>query len=313
VRLAAAFLAVSALMMLAGCARQETTGVSVNRAMGAFIPPDAKALAGAHIDKLEASDLYRRQVTNLVTNLPLPVLDQFSKTTGLDPRRDLAEVVAAWDGKRYLLILRGTFSPAVLERKLREAGVHSIPYEKYTLWGNAQNSVALLNPSLAVAGSIEMLKPAIDRFESGGGGVPEELKNRMKLIPSGDQLWLVSRGGLPFAEAQMRSDIGSMLSNIVDYVSATNLGIGLDSGLHLRAEVVCISNEGAKRVHDALRGAIGFGRLSAKSDQTDLLKAYDAIQVEQAQQTVHISADLTGTLAADLLNLLNTPGPRPHR
>ncbi len=305
-RVPAALITVFALMVFGGCGRQGTTGIALDRAFRPLIPPDTKALAGAHIEKLEASELYRRENGKL----PLPMSDEISKRIGLDPRRDITEALAAWDGKRYLLILHGTFSPAVIERKLNETGIRSTHYGKYALLGNAENSVSFLNNNLAVAGPIEVLKPAIDRFENGAASIPDELQQRLKLIPAQDQIWLASRGGLPFAEAPMRSDIGSMLSNIVDYVSATSLGIGVDTAFHVRAQVVCISNEGAKRVHDALRGAIGFGRLSTKSNQTDLLKAYDAIQVEQTQETVNVSADISGSLADELLNQLVTPGRR---
>ncbi len=297
-------------VILGGCGRETTTGISLDRAFRPLIPPDAKVLAGAHVDKLQASELYRRENGRF----PVPIFDEMSRQIGVDPRRDIMEAVMAWDGKQYLLLLRGKFSPAELERKLSQAGLHSTRYGKYALVGDTKDSVAFLSPELAAVGPVEMLKPAINRFESGGNAVPEELQGRLKLISSGDQLWLASRGGLPFAEAALpSSDIGSLLSNIVGYVSATSLGVAVDSGFHVHGQILCISDEGAKRVHDALRGLIGFGRLSTKGNETDLLKIYDAIQVEQAQQTVNIKADLPGSLADALLNRLSVSGQRSTR
>ncbi|MBV8807411.1 MAG: hypothetical protein JO033_01955 [Acidobacteriaceae bacterium] len=303
-------LAVAASVILGGCGRKTTRGISLDRVSRPLIPPDTKVLAGADVTKLEASELYRRENGRF----PVPIFDEMSRQIGVDPRRDITETIVAWDGKHYLLLLRGKFSPAELERKLSQAGLHSTHYGKYRLLGDSSDSVAFLTTDLAVAGPVEMLKPAIDRFGSGNTSIPDELQERLKLVPSGDQIWLASRGGLPFAEAAMpSSDIGSLLSNIVGYVSATSLGIAVDSGLHVRGQILCVSNEGAKRVHDALRGAIGFGRLSTKSNEMDLLKIYDAIHVEQAEQTVNVSADLPGSLADELLNRFSTPGQRSTR
>lgn len=297
------------LLIAAGCGTHEGTGVSIGRSARRMIPPDARALAGIDIAALKDSEFYKREGGRLNAM----GLDAMAGRIGLDPRRDLSHVVVAWDGKKVLLIVQGRFSPGDLERKLSAAGAHETPYRKYKVFGDIKNAVAFLNQQLAVAGPLDALEPAIDRFEDRQGGVPESLQGQMSKIPKNDQLWLASTGGLPFIEMQMRSDIESALSNIVDYVNATNLGIKVDSGLHLQAEISCVSEQGAKRVHDALRGVIGFGRLSTKDNETELLRVYDAIQVNQKQQMVDIRADLTGDLADALLNRLQPGGNTGRR
>jgi hypothetical protein len=57
-------------------------------------------------------------------------------------------------------------------------------------------------------------------------------------------------------------------------------------------------------VHDAVRGLVGFGRLSTRDKETDLLRIYDSVQVSQRQQIVELRVDLTGDLADSLLNRL---------
>lgn len=297
------------LLIVAGCGTHESTGVSIARSARRMIPPDARALAGIDIAALKDSEFYKREGGRLNAM----GLDAMGERIGLDPRRDLSHVVVAWDGKKVLLIVQGRFSPADLGHKLTAAGAHETPYRKYKVFGDIKDAVAFLNQELAAAGPLDALEPAIDRFEDGKGGVPESLQAQMSKIPKNDQLWLASTGGLPFVEVQMRSDIESALSNIVNYVNATNLGIKVDSGLHLQAEISCVSEQGAKRVHDALRGVIGFGRLSTKDNETELLRVYDAIQVNQKQQMVDIRADLTGDLADALLNRLRPGGNTGRR
>jgi hypothetical protein len=273
-----------------------------------MIPPDARALAGIDIASLKNTEFYKREGKRL--NVPL--LDSTEERLGLDPRRDLSNAVVAWDGKKYLLIIEGHFSPADLERRLKAAGAHETPYRKYKLVGDIANSVAVLNPGVIVAGPLATLEPAIDRFEDGRGGVPEGLQQQLNKIPKADQVWLASTGGLPFVEMRMRSDIESALSNIVDYVNATTAGIKVETGLRFEAEIGCISDQGAKRVHDALRGVIAFGRLSTKDNETELLRVYDAIHVSKKQQAVDVNADFAGDLADGLLNRVfgASPGNR---
>ncbi|HEY7302676.1 MAG TPA: hypothetical protein VH601_01070 [Bryobacteraceae bacterium] len=286
------------LLITAACGTRQSTGVSVSRTARRMIPPDARALAGIDIASLKNTEFYKREGKRL--NMPL--LDSTEERLGLDPRRDLSNAVIAWDGKKYLLIVEGRFSPAELERRLTAAGAHETPYRKYKLVGDIVNAVAVLNEGVIAAGPLAALEPAIDRFEDSRGGVPESLHQQLDKVPKTDQAWLVSTGGLPFVEIRMRSDIQSALSNIVDYVNAMSAGIRVDSGLHLQAEIGCISDQGAKRVHDALRGVIAFGRLSTKDNETELLRVYDAIHVNQKQQAVAVSADFAGELTDALLN-----------
>lgn len=287
-------------LLAIGCGTHESTGISVDRSVRPMIPPDTRALAGIDIAAIKNTEFYKRESGRLNAT----GLDLMAERIGLDPRRDLAKVIVAWDGKKLLFIVEGQFSPAGLERKLTAAGAHETLYRKHKLVGDSKNAVAFLSPDLAVAGSIDALQPAIGRFEEGAGGVPESLQAQMNQIAKNNDVWLASTGGLPFVEMRMRSDLESALSNIVDYVNATRAGINLDSGLHLRTAVTCISEKGAKRVHDALRGVIGFGRLSTKDNETELLRIYDSIQVNQQKEIVNVRADLTGDLADALLTRL---------
>lgn len=288
------------LLAATGCGKRTATGVSVNSAFRPLIRPDTKALASVEVDKLKASDFYQRHRNQL--NFPL--LDAMSERIGLDPRRDISEIVVAWNGKDAVAIARGGFNLGALESKLPALGTRPVRYKSYTIFGNDRDALTFLKHGVALAGSAGTVRSEIDLQNNGGGGVPEELQPRLAMIPRGDQIWAVSRGGLTLAEVPLRSDIESALSNIVGYVDATSLGIGFDAGTHLQAEILCISNEGAQRVRDALRGGIGLARLTTNDNNPGLLQLYDAIQVSQDQQTIHLRADISGDLTDKLLAYL---------
>ncbi len=272
----------------------------MDRAFRPLIPPDTNVLAGANVEKIKATPLYERHAKQF----DFPALEDSTERIGLDPRRDISDVLLAWNGKQRLLMMRGRFIPDQVQKKLSSLGAQQSKYAKYVLLGDRNNAVTFLTKAVAVEGSTEALHSVIDLEEKGDGEVPEQLQDRLHRLPKTAQIWEVSRGGLPFAEVPMRSDAASMLSNITAYVQATSAAIGVDSGLHLQIDVACISTEGAQRVRDALKGAIGFGRLTTKDNERDLLRLYDAIHVEQDQQAVHVRADLPADLSDKLLAYL---------
>lgn len=282
------------------CTRQALTGISVDPVFRPLIPPDTRVLAGVDVDKLKSAAFYRRHESSL--NFPL--LDASSERIGLDPRRDVSDLMIAWIGERQLFMVRGRFTPGIVEQKLMALGAKRTSYRQYTLLGNDQNALVFVKNAVAIDGSVAALHAALDSKDQNGGRVPQELQEQLGALPKGDQIWAVSRGGLPFTDLPLRSDYESGLSNIVGYVRATSIAADLDTGVHLMAELTCVSREGAKRVGDGLRAGVALGRLTTKDDQQDLLQMYDAIQVDQDKDVVHVRANIPGELADKLLAYL---------
>jgi hypothetical protein len=287
-------------LCIVSCSRQVSSGVVVDKAFKPLIRPDTSVLAGVFIDKLKATPLYQRHEKAL----DFPLLDASVQRLGFDPRRDLTELVFASDGKTAALMARGRFQPKEIEAKLQASGLRRKSYKNFTILGDDQNSLAFLKGGMMLAGPAQTVRSELDFQDSGAGEVPEELQERLRTLPKDDQIWMDSRNGLPFAETPMRSEVQSALSNIVAYIRGTTAGLALDNGLHLQANLTCVSAEGAQRVHDAIRGGIGLLRLSTKDNETDMLKLYDAVQVDQDQNLVRVHADLSGDVADKLLNML---------
>jgi hypothetical protein len=100
-----------------------------------------------------------------------------------------------------------------------------------------------------------------------------------------------------------RDEVGSVLSNFVDYVSGANISIHIDDGVQVASVIDCRSDEGVKRVKDALRGVIGFARLSTRGDQQDMLKLYDAIEVTTDAKAVRVTAAISPDLVPKLVGM----------
>jgi len=282
------------------CSRQVSSGIVVDGAFRPLIRPETNVLAGVSIEKLKAAPLYQRHEKAL----DFPLFDASVQRLGFDPRRDITDLLFASDSKTGTLMARGRFQPKQIEAKLQTSGLQRRHYKNFTLLGDDRNSLVFLKSGLLLAGSSEGVRSELDFGDSGAGEVPEELQERLRTLPKDDQVWIVSRNGLPFAGAPMRSEVQSALANIVEYIRGTTAGLAVDNGAHLQANLTCISAEGAQRVHDAIRGGIGLLRLSTKDNETDLLKLYDAIQVDQDQNLVKVRADLSGNVADRFLNML---------
>lgn len=281
------------LLFTIGCSRQTETGISVDRALKPLVPPDTKVLAGLDIEKLKSAPLYQRH-----QEVDWNQLTHLREQIGFDPRRDVSDALISWNGKQALVLARGSFNLKELQERL---GVRHAFYKHRDLIGVDTGGVVLLKKGVAAAGDAAMLRTMIDVQDAGTGGVPPELEQQLKHLPKTDQVWAVSRGGLPFADAPLRSDIASTLSNIVGYVSTVSAGVGLDTGAHVQAEITCVSDQGAQRVRDALRGGVGLARLTTKDDELDLLRLYDAIHVDQDHQFIHIRADFSADLTDKLI------------
>lgn len=288
-----------------GCGSRNAGGAAaVDEALRPLVPADTTVLAGVQINRLRETPLYQRHKSEI----EIPLLAGSTERLGFDPRQDLSEALIAWNGKRTLVLARGKWKRASVEQKLSAFPAPQTDYKGHLIFGDGSHSLVLLDRELAIEGTAADVREAIDLQASLQASpqdrMPEELREQLRAVPRADQVWLVSRGGLPFADAPMRSDFASALSNIANYISRATAGLEAGSGLHVHVDIGCISEQGARRVHDALRGGIGLARLSTRDDQRQLLQLYDAIRVDQDNASVHVQADLSADVADKLIEQL---------
>jgi hypothetical protein len=290
-RLAACALTVFALI---GCAPPKRTSVFIDPSLETLVPPDTIFIVGASIDKIKDTPVYQK----LFKDLELAQLDDFTKKTGVDPRKDLWQVISVSNGKTALLLARGKFS-SELEPKLASEGAERIGYKGYTLLGNERGAVLFMNSSTAVAGATEQLRQVIDRRNQPAQGLPAGLREQIQALSPNDQIWAASVGGLSSLGLQVpeNSNLASAMQ-VLQGIESIRLGLDVRSGLNAEASATCDSERSAKRVHDSLRGLIGFGRLSTPDNRPDLLQLYDGIKVTQD----HTRTDLTALIGPDVVD-----------
>jgi hypothetical protein len=238
----------------------------------------------------------------------LPLLEEFEQQTGLDPRKDLSEFLVCSNGKNALLLARGKFRVADLEARFKSKGVTPENYKGHALFGDQRAAVTFLDSSTAAAGPSAELRALIDRTGgqagSKGVGLPPQLRDLLRTLPEGDQVYAALTGGVENLNLPLprEGNMGNILDALKSVESAT-LGMNLSKGIDAAAVVNCKTDGDAKFVHDLVRGLVGFGRLNTPDNKPEMLKLYDAIQVTQKQSQTKVTADVPEELADHFLDL----------
>jgi hypothetical protein len=303
------FILAIAVLALVSCQKSPIGAVQVDPALATLVPAETQMMVGARLDRLRKTPIYEKRFASL----PLPQLDKFAKDTGLDPRKDVWEILFCSNGKNNgVLMVRGKFAPTDMEPKLVREGATRTAYKGYSLFGDDRTALFFMNSSTALAGSTPLLKSIIDNRDGSGSGIPPVLLPLVKEIPADSQFWSVFNGVLvemPFREDSNLGNINTMIRSLDNgWVSAD-----LSKGLDLKAVGNCKTADAAKQIHDALRGVIGFGRLSTPDNQPDLLKAFDGIKVEQQAKLVTITAQVPQDLVDKVLDLFTSSRPGLRR
>jgi hypothetical protein len=288
----------AALFALAACQPRQSASLHVSSALEALVPSDTVVVLGVNLAAIRNTDVYQK----LTARIPLPQLDQFTKETGLDPRKDLSEILLCSNGKNALLLVRGKFRPADLDARFKSKGVTPTIYKGHAVFENGPGGITLLDDSTAAAGTTPEIHALID--QPGGRGLPIPLRDLLRTLPSGDQVYAALTGGIQNLNLPLprEGNFGNAMQALRGVDTAT-LGMDLSRGIDAIAVVDCNSEREAKFIHDLLRGLIGLGRLNTPDNQPDLLKLYDAVEVTQKQAETKVTASVPQELADKFLDV----------
>lgn len=285
-----------ALAVLLTACRQQPPGtgsIRIDPALETLIPADTMFIMGANVDAIRNTSVYQKNIGIIA----LPRLNEFTHQTGIDPRKDLSQLLSTSNGKAGVLMARGRFNASELGPRLEGEGAKRSAYKGHNFFGDDRNAVTFINSTTALAGSTDSLKSIVDGLDQPHHGLPPALADRVRAIPAGSQIWAAFTGGVQGLNVTVPegSNLGSVIRALKGMESAT-MGIDLRNGFDLNADAICQNENEAKQLRLAMKAIVGLGRLSTPDNQPDLLKLYDAVQVEQVQNkvtaTAHIPPDL---------------------
>ncbi len=287
-------------LTLTACQPKQSASLHASPALEALVPADTVVVLGVNLSTIRDTTIYQK----LLTRVPLPQLDRFTQQTGLDPRKDLSEILLCSNGKNALLLVRGKFRITDLEARFKSQGVTPSIYKGHRLFGDDRGAVTFLDDSTAAAGTPAEIRALFDQPSGAGRGLPMPLRDLLRTLPAGDQIYAALTGGVGNLNLPLprEGNLGNILQALRSVQSAT-LGMNLSNGMAAIFVVNCNTDRDAKFVHDLVRGLVGFGRLNTPDNQPDLLKLYDAIQVTQQQAQTKITADVPQALADKFVDL----------
>jgi len=288
------------------------TPVRIYPALATSIPADTKILVGLQVEQIKKSRLYQR----FVRERKLPALERFVNATGIDPRRDVYEIVFASNGAEPIVFASGKFaelssstgqSTAELRPHAQIQGERMVrmPYKGATLIGNPNLAASFLNNATVMAARTETLKQIIDLREK-NPLPPPDLLAALKELPAADPFWIVSTASLSQTMPNLQS--GRMKLTSIPIQVDRILGSGtLEDGLRLNLRLESRDSKSIDQINATLRGLVALGRLNTPDDQAALLRLLDSIQIARAPQGLQLSMHVPEDLLEPLLNSFEMP------
>ena len=275
-------------------------GPKIDPALGSLIPPDTILLAGARLDKLQETSIYKQHLANRT----VPLIDDFPKQIGLQvKRKDLWELLLISDGKQSILLGRGKFADEA-EPRIEIPGATRFAYKGLNLVGDERQAVLLVSPSVIGVGPTAALRSMIDN-KGKSNGPPAALTDRLKDMSADAVFWAAYGGGirtLPFNLPDMAN-----VNKIFSSIQSGSMYLDLRAGMTGLATGNCASDQDAKSLFDALRALSGLGRLAIPKDKPEEARMLDGLRITQESHAVNIHIDEPEELVGKLLELLLGP------
>jgi hypothetical protein len=277
----------------------------IDNVLERMVPPGATSLVGAHMDQVKQTEIYKK----LLATQNLSQVDEFALETGFDPRRDVRELLFTTNAQGSVMLARGSFhlNPATLK------GAKKTRHGQYEISGNGVSGFCILDSTLAAAGDIPAVGAALDEWTSGAHTAAQPLLALVAGVNPQSQLWGISIGKGNFLAdhppaANSGLDFSRIFSSLHDYWFQADFSAGLRAEVHGTAG----TEKDAVNLRDTVRGIVGLGRLSVPENQSELLKVWDAITVDQQGRAISLHADIAQDLIDKMLQMLNAvpAGPR---
>lgn len=283
-------------LTIAACNRGPQS-VHIDPSIETLVPNDTLLMVGTRLEKLLKTPVYEKNFADR----DIPQINQIAQIVGIDPRKDLWELLYVSNGKNGVVLARGKFADDMMEPQIERHGAERFGYKGLTMFGDEKNAVVLINSTTAALGSVDNVKILVDE-RAKSTGPPAAMQALIKTIPYRAQFWAAYGGGpihLPFDE---NSNLGN-LNRILASIQTGTAWFDLTEGVTGLAEANCSTDEGAQQIEGALKALIGIGRLSVPKNKPELAQVYDRMQVTQEGRIVRLHIDVPQSMVDQFLSI----------
>ena len=232
---------------------------AADSSIAAYFPPDTKVVFGVNVRSLIDNPLFadtvaeiRAKSAGLLAQTPLASFDLL---------KDLDEIILATNGKGEkppaIAVLRGRFQLDVLAKtatKYHDVAILQTPQQP-------DGALALIDDSTALAGATADIHAAIDRHAAASSGSAallarvETLRNRYGIWGFGDG---IEKSNTPARPGDLSA------------IDRFEVGLGLDRGLRINAEIHLRTAQDAEKMTATLR--LVEGMINASKSKTPMPK-----------------------------------------
>jgi hypothetical protein len=312
------FMTTAAGLAAGSACKRDPEFARVDAALAPLVPSSTLALACMRLDKLHDTPFYRKYVEGK----QIAAIESIQSQTGLDPRKDIWEIVLAYRGTAAapLAFIRGKFGGEFgREPAFDRTRFSSISHKGYYILTPGEGAgVLFMNTGAAVAGKIEDLKAVVDARDDRAAGPPTGLLNLVGTLPGSSHFWLAAENGSALVPKLPTEGNFANLARMASTLGRLTIWADFKQGMNAHLTASYPDPQSAKMTHDFVKGMIGLARLKTPDDQPDLLKLFDGVRPLLRDKTVEIDVQEPFELLDQVISAVqglrrpdsSTPRPR---
>lgn len=261
--------------------------VKIDPALMVLVPPETQLLMGIRVKEITQTPVY----SILRQKKILEPLEEFVARTGINPDKQLYEMLVTFDGQESLVLARAKFNEeAALEPDIKGPGMQRFEHGGRMFIGNEQFAIAFVNASTGMLGTTAYLRKIVDRLNAGELGMPAYFEEQQRHITRANYVWIVTRGLTPEMRAYLPAQGNAAnLLRLLDGLRGSRVAIDLRNDIVLRAHADMDSPAAAEQLASALKGLAGLARLTTSNENLDLLNVYDSLETKATEANVDVS------------------------
>jgi hypothetical protein len=309
-------------------------GFGADARLLSMVPRNAEAVMGADIRAIMNSGLAQEFMRSANNNTNAELNDLIA-LTGMDPRRDLHEVVAAGfspapaaAGKpqaQGLLFVSGNFNADRIAAAITTKGGKKMAYKGRDLWippqkdGDSAGAMTFLESGIVLAGDEQQVKRYLDSPPSSLAG---PLRARVDAVSSRYDLWMVSTvspstlaKGVGGQSGQVQEAAGALQGDMFQKIESVQGGLKLGVETLLGLEMLATTPEDATALMNVMQffksmlAGGGGGAQGANSMPPAFGKMLSSVRMTTQANTLMVSLSIPEKDIVDFMKTAATPPP----
>ncbi len=266
-----------------------------------FVMPEARFLGGIDVQKAKTSSF----VKSMMDSMP----SDFFEKIGLDPKRDLDEILfasvqAGGHGGKGLFVVRGRLNPAKIGDTLRSFGPNLVEnrngLEIFKQQGSNAGGFTLIGDHTALLGDLESVRAAVDR-RIGGTHLDAARASRARSLSQANDVWMITstpnmamRQKPATAGGNPGSPLAGLNGDFLKSVDQAAIGLRFVPGnVELNMEAQAKTEKDAGALADVVRFLTKMVQMNRDSEEArTLATALEGMQISQDTKTLRIKLAL---------------------